>query len=131
MSTENLAGTSPVSFTAGGTIGQYVAVKGNGTTANSIVVGAAEGDVCIGVSLNSAVDGEQVKIQTVPGTLVKVTVSAAVNAWAQLECGASGKLVTAAGAAARSVAIATMASTADGDVIEAIWLGGGNGPANT
>jgi hypothetical protein len=131
MASENPLGTSAMTFTAGGTIDQYRLVKGDSTTARQVVVSAAEGDATVGVSLESASTGGTVPVATVAGTIVKVTAGAAFSAWAQLEATSSGKAITAGGAAARTVAIAIEEAFTDGDIVSAILLPIGNGPANS
>jgi hypothetical protein len=130
MSEYNLAGTSPVQFTAGGTIGQYLAVKMDGTTAKQVVVSAAEGDTTVGASMTSAVATEKVTVQI--AGIAKLTASAAINSGAEVEAGSGGKIATAGGAGGNSLGVAITAAGADGDVIEVLLkVPNVKGPANS
>ncbi len=120
MADSNQQGVNPISFKAGAAIGINRMVKLD-STAGRVVVCSAITDLAIGVALNSAAAaGESVSVQTYGKA--KVVASDAISLGAQLMPTASGagKVVTAAGATAKSCGVALQASGADGDTIEAL-----------
>lgn len=122
MADSNHLGVSLVSFKAGGTIEKDRAVKLD-STEGQVIATTAITDVVIGFATHSASSGDTVAIQTFGKA--KATVSDAVSLGAQLMPTASGagKVVTAAGATAKSCAVALQASTADAQVIEVFITG--------
>lgn len=129
MADFNLQGVSPQSFIAGGSIGQYRLVELS--AANTVTATDAEGDLPIGVALIGGSTGDLIPVQQFGK--VKCVASDAILVGAQLEPTASGagKVVTAGGAAARTIGIALTAAGADGDIIEVQLMLSGNGPANS
>lgn len=128
MSSYNYAGTSPLSFQAGGTVAANRLVK---LSSGTVVHSAAEGDVTIGVALQAGSSGDQIPVQTVAGTIAKVTAAGAIAVDIIVEATSDGKVTTAAGAASRSVAILLEAASGDGAVVKALLLPSLNGPANS
>lgn len=119
MAVSNLLGVSPLSFVAGGTIIANRMVKLD-STAGQVVACSAITDLAIGVALAGVSSGETVAVQTFG--VAKVVASDAISLGAQLMPTASGagKVVTAAGATAKSCGVALEASGADGDIITAL-----------
>lgn len=132
MATFNLQGISPISFTAGGTIGINRAVKLD-STAGQVVVTSAITDVCVGVAIQSGTSGTLVAVQTSGVAKMVASDAIALNAQVMPTASGSGKVVTAAGATAKSLGVALQASGADGDVIEVLLHSGPNvnGVANS
>lgn len=131
MADSNHLGVSLINFKAGGTIGINRAVMLD-STANQVVVTTAITDVAIGFATQAASAGDNVPVQVFGKA--KAVASDAVSLGAQLmpTSSGSGKVVTAAGATAKSCAIALQASGADGDTIEVlVGIGNVNGVANT
>lgn len=89
-------------------------------------------DVIVGYSLNTCAINEMVEVAP-PGRIVKVACSAGVTLGAQVMPTASGagKVMTAAGATAKSCGVALTTSTADGEVIEVLSTLCVNGIANS
>lgn len=115
---------------------------GGAITAKRLVELDANGDVtatdaitdnAIGVALQTVASGEYVDVLVVNGAKAKVTTSGAVAIGDQLMPTGSGagKVITAAGATAKSVGIALSASAADGEDIEMLTRFGVNQPANS
>jgi hypothetical protein len=119
MSTSNFLGTSPISFVAGGTITQYAMVKLH-STAGQVVVTDAIADLAIGVALTGAATGGTVAVQTFGRAKVVAGDVIALGAQVMCKAAAAGNVLTAAGATAKSVGVALMASGADGDIIEVL-----------
>lgn len=132
MADSNLLGVSLISFKAGAAIGINRAVMLD-TTTNQVIATAAITDVAIGFATQAAsAAGDLVPVQVFGKA--KAVASDAITLGAQLMPTASGagKVVTAAGATAKSCAIALQAAGADGDTIEVlVGIGNVNGVANT
>lgn len=131
MAQSNMQGVSPAGYIAGGTITANRLVKLD-STAGQVVATTAITDVAVGAALTSAVSGGTVAVQSFGK--VKLTASAAITVGAQVMPTATGdgKVVTAAGATARSIGVALEASGADGDIIEVLLVAPiGNGAANS
>lgn len=129
MAEFNLQGVSPVSFIAGGTIVANRLVEIS--AANTVTATDGEADLPIGVATVGGSTGDLITVQQFGKA--KICASDAISVGAQVEPTASGagKVVTAGGAAARSIGIALTASGADGDIIEVQLMLSGNGPANS
>ena len=126
----NKLGVSPIGFKAGGPIRINRAVKLDATK-NQVVEASAIGDVVIGFAEQAAEAGDTVPVQ--PFGVVKAVAGAAVAVHAQVmpQAAGGGKVVTAAGAAARSCGI-TLAAAANADEVIPVLVAGPNlnGPAN-
>lgn len=131
MAQSNMQGVSPAGYIAGGTVEQYRLVKLD-TTAGQAIATTAITDVAVGASLIKATSGQTLPVQSFGK--VKLTASDAISLGAQVMPTASGagKVVTAAGATARSIGVALEAAGADGDIIEVLLVAPiGNGAANS
>lgn len=128
MSSYNYAGTSPLHFECGGTVVANRLVK---LSSGKVVHSAAEGDVTIGVALHSGSSGDRIPVQTVGGTIAKVTAAGQIAVDIIVEATTDGKVTTAAGAASRSVAQLLEAASGDGSVVQALIFPGFNAPANS
>ena len=119
MAFYNTLGVSCMTAIAGGTIGINRAVKLD-STAGQVVVTSAITDLAIGVAIDSAASGGAVAIQLFG--IAKCVASDVISLGAQVmpTASGSGKVVTAAGATAKSMGVALTASGADGDVIEVL-----------
>ena len=128
MASENMVGTTPMSFLAGGTITKNAALKLS--AANTVVVTTAITELVIGFAMTSAVSGQSVDVMTVNGSKVKAVASAAISVGAEVMPNANGAVTTAAGATAVSCGIANEAAGAAGDIIEVIFRPMVRGPLN-
>jgi hypothetical protein len=131
MADYNFAGSEPLPFVAGGTIVKNRVVVLD-STEGQVVAGSAIAGVGLGCSLNAAVAGEQVKVQTMG--IAKLTASAAITLGAEVMVTASGagKVSTASGATARAIGVALQAAGADGDIISVlVCLPAVTGPATS
>lgn len=131
MADSNFLGVSPQSFVAGASIGVNRAVKLDSTTGQVIVTSAIT-DSAIGVALIAGSAGDLIPVQQFGKAKLVVSDVVAVGAQLMPTSAGAGKAVTAAGATAKSFAVALQASGADGDTIE-VQLGvpAINGPANS
>lgn len=127
----NLESGNVNEYTAEAAIEAYRAVK-YGTAEGEVVACSAITDIAIGVSLNKVALGGRVQVQT--GGVALVTVSAGVARGAQLmpTAAGAGKGMTAAGASARSFAIAENTTANDAEVaVVRLCCPNLNGPANS
>ena len=126
MADNNLAGTTPISLISGAAFLANVGLK---LSSGTVIECAAEGDMCIGISLDaSTAAGQPVRIQQYG--IASCVSNGTVAQDAQVECGADGKVTTAAGAAARTIGVALDAAGADLDLVRVLLMLSGNGPAN-
>jgi Uncharacterized conserved protein (DUF2190) len=132
MAQENYAGTSLMSFTAGGTITRNQVVYFSAAP-KTVVATTAITQQVIGVAQQAAASGEQVPCVTVPGTLVTMVAGAAITAGAEVmpQATGPGKVITAAGATALSCGIAMTTVTTDGDLVEVLFRPSVKSPANS
>lgn len=119
MATYNLMGISPMPMVAGGAILPFRCVKLDSVT-NQVVATSAITDVVMGTNYlgNTLASGDQIAVQG--GGIAKMVAGAAVALGAEVMPAAdgAGKVITSAGATARSCGVALTAATADGDIIE-------------
>lgn len=113
------------------TKGQFVKLHTALASDNAVYVvpGAAEGDAVIGVAITSASADQAVEIETMPGSIVPVLCGGSIAHGAQVECDASGRAVTAAGAAARSLG-QIIGAAASGETVSLLFRAGLNTPPN-
>ena len=131
MANSNQMGVSPAGYIAGATVTQYRLVKLD-STAGQVIHTTAITDVGLGAALQTASTGGTVPVQQFGK--VKLTASDAISLGAQVmpTAAGAGKIVTAAGATAKSCGIALEAAGADGDIIEVLLVAPAvNGPANS
>lgn len=126
----NKLGVSPIGFKAGAAIRINRAVK-LGATKNEVIEATAIGDVVIGIAEQAADAGDTVPVQMF-GVAKAVVGAGGVALGAQMMplAAGGGVLVTAAGAAARSCAIALEAGNAGETVAVLLAAPNLNGPAN-
>jgi hypothetical protein len=120
MALSNSLNVSAFPAVAGAAVGQYRAVKLD-TTAGRVVVTSAITDLAVGVALVAAdAAGDQLSVQTFG--VAKCVASGAITLGDQVmpTSSGSGKVVTAAGATAKSLGVALQAAAADGDIIEVL-----------
>lgn len=131
MADSNPLGVSLISFIAGGSIEKDRAVKLD-STANQVIASTAITDVIIGFATHSASSGESVAVQTFGKAKAVISASVALNAQLMPTASGAGKVSTAAGATAKSCAIALQVGNNDGETIEVLITGLRlNGPANS
>lgn len=133
--TQNTLGIGYMRFKAGGTIAKNRTVKLD-TTEGQVIQTTAITDVVIGVAQASVVVGDDLDVQTVPGTKVLMTAGAAIALGAQLmpDPGGTthdGEVITAAGATARNCGIALQPAAAAGDQFSALLERHIDGPVQT
>jgi len=132
MALFNTLGTSPAGFISGGAIGIFRAVVLD-SVQGQVVASSAITQSPVGIAMQSAAGaGETIPVQTFGDA--KCVASDAIAIGAQVMCTATGagKVVTAAGATARSIGIALEAAGADNDIITVrLNLPATLGPANT
>jgi len=127
----NLLGVSPISFIAGGTIAINRLVKLD-TTVNQVVVTSAITDIAIGTSLNAASSGETVAVQPFGKAKLRLGAGGAtLGAQLMPEASGEGDAAIAAGATAKSCAIALEVGD-EGETIAVLLAAPNvNGPANS
>lgn len=96
---------------------QFLAVKGNGTTANEIVVCDSQGEDSIGVLQNNPSSGRDATVRLAGYT--KMVCGDTIVAWAQVTVGADARAETAAGSD-KIIGVAITGGN-DGEIIT-VWL---------
>lgn len=120
-----------LAFTAGGSITRGHAVKLD-TTENQVVQASAEGDHIIGVAMNDASSGDTVEVECGFGAKVDAVAGAALSTiGAQVEVNASGRFITAGGAAAVSSGLVLKTASGDGAHFTLLLMPSLKGPANS
>jgi hypothetical protein len=117
MSYEVYAGTQVVRMKAGAAVVKSRALK-PGSAVNEVIHAVDITDLVVGVALNSADSGDWVSVQI--GGIAKMEAAEAITVWAEVmvqDAANDGSIAPAAGATARSLGVALVAATADGDII--------------
>ena len=125
----NLLGKNTFSMKAGEDITANRALKLS--TEGLVLHTTAITENVIGVAVNTCASGEMVEIQP-NGTICKMVPGAAVSIGAQVmpEASGAGKVVTAAGATAKSCGFAKTEAGAEDELFEVFLFPGMNSPAN-
>lgn len=132
MAESNFLGVSPINFKAGAAIGINRLVMLD-TTTNTVIVTTAITDLAIGVALEAAsAAGDNVPVQMFGKAKVVASGSLTLGAQLMPTSSGAGKVITAAGATAKSIGVALQSAGADGDTIECLLSTPNvNGVANT
>ena len=127
--TNNLCGTAPVSMRAGEAITAGHALKLD--VEGYVLHTTAITDVVFGVALETVASGEMVSVALFG--LLRMVPGAAVSIGAQVmpEASGAGKVITAAGATAKSCGIAVTEAGAEDELFVVRLLPTVNGPANS
>lgn len=97
---------------------QHLFVKGNGTTAGSVVVCSSQGEDAVGVLQNNPASTRDATVRLAGFT--KVIAGEAIDAWAQVTVGADARAEVAL-TGDKIVGTAITAAADDGDIIT-VWL---------
>lgn len=102
---------------------RFVDISGAAVASTGVLPGVAHATAAakvFGVSARDAASGTNVQVESVPGTVVPVTCSAAVTAGAEVEVATGGKAVTKSSGVPAGIAVSTT-SAADTDLFVKLY----------